>query len=489
MNHRSLRFKLTVWYAGLLIVVVVTSGSLVYFGLREYLEADIQSGLHRRGAILGATLLEDMHKTGESYVLEKIRVGYAPEFNNRFLRITRSNGAIFYASGRPASGEFNPWKITRPDLLANKMIERTEPIEYGHYLILIAVPFQSSSGERFIIECGTPSTSIDEHLGSLLFGFSLGLPILVIVAIGGGYLLVGRALKPVDDIGRVADRITFYNLDERLPLSGAGDELERLSIVLNHMIDRLEKSFHHTSQFSANAAHELRTPITVMRCELESLLQEEKLTDLSSARVVSILDRVDHLTKIIEGLLAIARLEAGEAQLERERLDLSELVASTIGEMGLLAHERNISIKNESLGMVEIIGDRFRLKQVIVNLIDNAIKYSPSGGTVQYSVLKNAESACFRVINQGKSIPKEALPHVFNRFFRADKGSEGQNVGAGLGLAIVRSICEAHGGKVEVSSSSPEGTCFTVELPLAESAIFQFASMRNPVASESCWNS
>ncbi len=270
----------------------------------------------------------------------------------------------------------------------------------------------------------------------------------------------------MDKIAASAERISSQNLSERLPVAHTGDELEHLSITLNHMVDRLDQAFQYSRRFVADASHELRTPLTVLRGELESLVQEPELPPEWQERLGSALEEVERLANIVEGLFAISRLDAGEAQAEWVRFDLAQLAASTADQMYLLAEDKRIELTCAAAKAVWVIGDRARLKQVVVNLLDNAIKYTPEGGAVTVTVNSINSRAVLEVADNGVGIPSEALPRIFDRFFRVDKARSREQGGAGLGLSIVRSICAAHHGHVEAASTPGRGSHFRVELPL-----------------------
>jgi heavy metal sensor kinase len=278
-------------------------------------------------------------------------------------------------------------------------------------------------------------------------------------------------LTPVDRIAASAERIGSHNLSERLPLQKTGDELERLSATLNRMIERLEEAFQHSRRFMADASHELRTPLTVLRGELESFVQEKTLTADSRERIGSALEEVERLVNIVEGLFAISRLDAGEAQAEWIQFDLAGLASATADQMSLLAEDKNIKVTCASANHVWVEGDRARMKQVVVNLLDNAIKFTPAGGTVSLAVRGQDNTAVLEVRDTGAGIPHESLPRIFERFFRVDPARQRELGGAGLGLSIVKSICAAHHGHVEATSTLGQGSVFRVELPLAGGAI------------------
>jgi heavy metal sensor kinase len=289
------------------------------------------------------------------------------------------------------------------------------------------------------------------------------------VAIGGGSYLIRKALAPVERIARSAEQITLHNLKDRLPIAQTGDELERLSISLNHMIARLEDALQYNRRFIADASHELRTPLTIMRGELESMVAGAVAASEIDVKAASILEEVERLTRIVEGLFAVSRLDAGEAQKECVQFDLAKLVTTTADQMCLLAEDKGISIASNAPREVAIAGDRARMKQVVVNLLDNAIKYTQSGGAIRLSVTACGDKAVLEVEDNGMGIPEEARPHIFERFFRVDKARSREMGGAGLGLSIVKSICTAHGGQVDFQSREGAGSRFKVELPLCRS--------------------
>jgi heavy metal sensor kinase len=464
MNPRSLRFRLIIWYAGLVTSVFVLLGGVMYQVLRHYLERNLAETLTRRADQIAVSLLGQVEQTGEPYVADEIKIRYAPENYDRFIRLTRADGSVLYASGRAAS--FDPEGLA---VSAGEAPERIALLPDGKRLLVMAKDYQAPRGRRYVIESGAPMQPIEKVLAQMLVMLVMGLPLVVLAAAGGGYLLVGRALAPVLGIAQSAERITLHDLNEQLPLTRTGDELEQLSLALNRMIIRLREAFDQNRRFLGDASHELRTPLTALRAELESIVQEARLPEMRD-RVGSALEEVNRLAKIVETLFAISRLEAGEAQQERARFDLARLVGSTADQMALLAEDKGISVQCDLEQDVTVEGDQSRIKQVVVNLLDNAIKYTPAGGCVKLRVHGREGEATLEVSDTGIGIPPVALPHVFERFFRVDAARSREVDGAGLGLAIVKSICGAHGGRVEVESGANRGSTFKVKLPLASPA-------------------
>jgi heavy metal sensor kinase len=462
MNTRSLRFRLIIWYAGLLTGVFLICGATMCQALRHYLKQSLAESLQRRTQQIAASLLAGVEKTGESFVADEIKARYAPENYDRFVRLSRRDGTVIYASGRAAT--FDPAGLPPA---AAKDSPRIALLPDGNRLLIVAEAYRTPSDREYVIESGGPMQPIDTVLSHLLFLLLLGVPVVVLVAVGGGYILVGQALAPVVQIARSAEQITLHNLDGSLPLAPTGDELEQLSLALNRMISRLREAFEQNRRFLADASHELRTPLTALRGELESAVEQARpLPDLRD-KVGSALEEVDRLAKIVQTLFAIARLDAGEAQQEWRRFDLGGLAAGTADQMSLLAEDKGVSVNCNVEQEAGVEGDCARIKQVVVNLLDNAIKYTPPGGAIHLNVRARGNKAILEVVDTGIGIPAGALPHIFERFFRVDKARSREIGGAGLGLAIVKSICTAHGGQVEVESAEGRGSRFTVTLPLA----------------------
>jgi signal transduction histidine kinase len=255
-------------------------------------------------------------------------------------------------------------------------------------------------------------------------------------------------------------------MGERLPVIQTGDELERLSLALNRMIERLETALAHNHRFSADASHELRTPLTIIRGELESLVQMPSLPVHVVEGIGSALEESARMAKIVHSLMTISRLDCGEEQLELIPVDLVDLVRVTLDHMSLLAEEKYISLRTVYRPPVYVTGDPMRLKQVVVNLVDNAIKYTPNGGQVRVAVAADKKAAHIEVSDTGIGIPADSLKLVFDRFYRTDQARSRESGGTGLGLSIVKAICDVHGGAASVESAEGTGTTVRIEFPL-----------------------
>lgn len=465
MNPRSLRFRIAAWYAGLLTAALLIFGVSVYVGLERYLYWDLQRTLDADCRSISSQLLSQHPFRGVDWLQDEIEEAYSPALNGRFIRVIQPGDGVIYLSGAPKDGAFDPSQIPLPGVREKN--PRKVKLAHEHRLLIGMAHYSAPDGTRFIVESGVPYHQIEVVLHGLLVTFAIYLPILISLAVGSGYWLMRRSLQPVDEITRRAEGITSTNLSQRLPVIRTGDELERLSVALNRMIERLDQAFQHINRFSADASHELRTPLTILQLELEGIAQTHRLNPVLTDQIGSALEETDRMSHIVENLLAISRLDAGEVKMDKTRMDLGQLAASTADQMRLLAEEKQIQFRTNVAENVYVEGDRSRLQQVVVNLIANAIKYTPDGGAVEVSVCANGSTAVLDISDNGVGISEDALPHVFERFYRADKARSRNSGGAGLGLAIAKSICTAHGAQIKVSSQEGHGSRFTVELPLS----------------------
>ena len=404
MNTRSLSFRLITWYAGVLTAVFVLLGVLTFFILRHYLEANLLDIQARRAQQIADTLVAHATRSDEALIGAEVEDLYSPEANDRFIRVTRADGRLVYSSGPPRNERFNPALVPAAPPVARAAPARKVTLAGGS-LLIAARPAVGADGTGYRVEVGASGAAAEATLAQVLIMLAVGLPVAVGVAVAGGFVLVRRALAPVERITAKAEEITQHNLSERLPVVRSGDELERLSVSLNHMISRLEDAIRGSKQFVADASHELRTPLTVMRGELEAMAQDAQLGAETREALGSVLEEVDRLADIVEGLFALSRLDAGEAHAEWVRFDLAELAATTADQMSLLAEDKQVSVACDSPAGVTVQGDRARLKQVVVNLLDNAIKYTPRGGRVSLSVRREGGYAVLDVTDNGVGIP------------------------------------------------------------------------------------
>ena len=475
MNIHSLRFRMAVWYAGVLGGCLVLFSASVYLGLSGYLNRSLRNSLLDDARSMGEKLLVDVDRKGEAFVVGEINE-MAPEITGRFIRVTRSDGTVLYLSPAPLDKRFDPALVSPVKGPVHGELWREEH-GAGHYGVLItAIPFVNRNGSSFLIEVGASSQASETVLHALVLLLVLGMPLIITGAISGGYLVMKRALKPLDEITLRAEKVSSHNFGEQLPVVHTGDEIERLTTSLNRMMTRLEESFQHISRFSADVSHELRTPLAILRGELESIAEHQQPSAQVLETIGSSLEEIERLTKIVNHLLEISRLEAGQAIPESLVIDLGELAISTAEQMRLMADEKSIRILYLIAPSVMVDGDPALLKEVVVNLLDNAIKYTPDGGSVRLVVQANDQHSVLEVQDSGVGIPAEALPHICERFYRADKARSRHSGGAGLGLSIVKSICTVLDGEIKIFSKEGEGTLVRIELPRVPSKKVERAS-------------
>jgi signal transduction histidine kinase len=311
----------------------------------------------------------------------------------------------------------------------------------------------------------------DEHAfvetGELIF--QVGLPA-VLLGLLGGWWLTRRVLAPVAALTAAAEKIHAGNLAQKLPRSGNGDELDRLTGVFNAMTTRLDGSFQRIREFTLHASHELKTPLTILRGEIETELRAEKLPPAQREKLSGQLDELQRLTQIVDGLTLLTKADAGQVPLKFAPLALEEIVRDVFEDAKILARPANISVRLAAGENIAISGDRHRLRQLLLNLADNAVKYNQPGGTVEFSLRRDGADAELKISNTGKIIPPEVLPHVFERFYRGDPAHNSSVDGCGLGLSIVQWIVSAHRGTIKIESGPEKPTTVTVRLPAALTA-------------------
>lgn len=374
----------------------------------------------------------------------------------QIIQIRDKNGDILYKSGlgkEDITFDDVPQDITKLVTIWNSI---GQPLR-------LAV----SQDRNMKIFVAYPISEINEVLGNLFSIFIYLIPVAIVISVAGGWFLSTRTLKPVDDISQTARAITAQNLDRRIQYSGVDDELGRLVATFNEMIGRLQSSFTQIQQFSSDASHELRTPLTIMRGEFELALRSKKYASQQYRNVIaSGLEETIHMTAIIENLLALAKADRGFADFTTEDVWLRSIIQELYEDCEILAEAKHIAVKLGTLDDVLITGDPVRLRQLFLNLIDNAIKYTPERGKVEISLVRESGFAKVSIKDSGIGIPVEDLPKIFDRFYRVDKARSRELGGSGLGLSISKWIADIHGGKISVESSLNNGSIFTVILPL-----------------------
>ena len=321
-------------------------------------------------------------------------------------------------------------------------------------------------GEQYVIQVARSEAAMRSERFELLLILLFGLPVGVALAGLGGYSLARRALAPVNSMADRARSITAERLQDRLPVENPHDELGRLATVFNETLTRLESSFEQMRRFTSDASHELRTPLTAIRSVGEVGLRGRKTEADYRDVIVSMLEEVDSMARLVERLLMLSRADTGQAKLSMDRVELGELAGEVAGQLDVLAEEKQQSINVKSVKNVSWTGDRLVLRQVLLNLVDNAIKYTPGNGEISIGVDHVSGNAILDVTDTGPGIPSELRDLVFDRFYRVDGSrSRGNGGGMGLGLSIAKWGVEAHGGRLTLENAGEGGSVFRITLP------------------------
>lgn len=465
MNRKSLRYRITSFFVGFLALALVVFSIAVYLGVRTFLTRSLEQTLANDARNIATDYLAQRNTKGDGWFLGELTEAYPPGLGHQFIRISQGDRVLF-DSGNMRDPYVNTSKLPMPSKPAWVNVIHRETAASGQRLMIYTLAYQESGRPQILVESGTTIDSIRHVLRSLFVILLFTIPVILIIASVGGHALMSRLLLPVVVLTDQAERIGRKDMGERLAVIPSGDELERLSLSLNRMIERLEDTLAHNHRFSADASHELRTPLTIIRGQLEELTQRSDLSAVAKDGIGSALEETDRMSRIVESLMTITRLDCGGERIQMIPVDLMAMASTTVEHMHLLADEKNISLVCKEGLPVYVTGDPMRLKQVMVNLLDNAIKYTAAGGAVVVSAMTEGDRAVLRVSDTGIGIPEAAVPFIFDRFYRADKGRSRESGGAGLGLAIVKSICSAHDAVISVKNNDGRGTTMQMDLPL-----------------------
>ncbi len=460
MRIRSLRTRLTLWYTSLVALTFLLLGGAAYALLAYNLSHDVDTSL--TGV---ARLIAEQARRGDT-------VFPPPEVEDAFSRFFGfSPWQHFFdviPPGRPAppSGRGKLPLSPKARQNAAQGISTFETVNgLAPYPVrVLTYPVIDSGRVINFVQVGMSLEVSNSAKHRFLLTMAAVFPIALLLAGGGGWLLARRALAPVDRMAETARRISAEHLAARLEDAGANDELSRLARTLNEMLERLDTSFRQTRQFSADASHELQTPLTILKGEMEVALRNPRTPEEYRQTMKSALEEIDRLARLVEGLLLLARADAGVLRMDLRSVDLSRLVEDVYQQAKVLAERRNVQLILGEMEPILIQGDYDRLRRLLLNLTDNGIKYTPSGGRVTLSLRREGHDAALRVEDTGVGISPEEQDKIFERFYRSPE-ARARGEGSGLGLCIARSIASAHGGKIQVESTPGQGSTFTVLLP------------------------
>jgi heavy metal sensor kinase len=451
----SIRSRLTLWNILALAAALIIFAALVYVLFRHALYEQTDRLLRIGIAQLkGDPGVETATDDRINYWIEEYR-----DHLHLFCVVYRANGSLHGHTAELALASIP----TLPPNLGDRYEYDADLPGIGRQRVM--AERQRLGGQEYVVLLLAPLESVDAHLASMrTVLLTSGLVVLLLLGVLA-YWLARKALAPVTRLRRSLDAISADHLDQRLAMPNPDDELGLLAQTINAMITRLDRSFAEVRRFTADASHELRTPLTALRSEVEVALRKQLSTPEHLQLLGSLLEELGRMTRLTDQLLVLSRRDAGVEHFESAPLDLGGLVAEVIDTMQPIADSKEVQLKVDAQEDVQALGDKGRLRQVFINLLDNALKYTPEGGTVTVRVEKRNLAGTVTVEDTGIGIPKEHVPYVFDRFYRVDKARTRAEGGTGLGLSIAQSIVKAHGGTIEISSCPDQGTVCTVWFP------------------------
>jgi heavy metal sensor kinase len=455
---------MTLWYILSFSVSALLICIFLYFSLRHQLLKEIDQFLLDETEEMEMVLSRKPSET--EFLMRFEDEVMARKYYPFFFQILDDEGKPLYVSK-----EFREMEYVAHDRVLTNARNGKNTMEEIHSpgrrrtFRLISTPVYKDGKLAEIIQLGTHLYFVRKNLHRFKNYILLSLPIMLVLGALGGWILARRSLSPIGYIASKARSITSENLSQRLHPRGTGDELDDLIQTINEMIARLESSFKRMAEFTADASHELKTPICAMRGEAEVLLSKERNAEEYQEGLAHFIEQFDHLNHMINDLILLSKFDATQVELKMEPLRLDLLVKDLCNLFQILAEQKKIAFETETIENVTVIGDKVRLQQLFTNLIDNAIKYTPKG-SIRVSVGKNQEVVRVKISDTGLGIPKEEQEKIFKRFYRVDKSRSKETGGVGLGLSIADWIVNAHHGGIEVYSELNKGSTFTVYLPL-----------------------
>ena len=457
-RSHSVRVRLTLWYVAAMIVILAVYAAVVYGFVRrsasETLDQQLRSDFSWAAAMVAQTPEGGVtwYKEDETFGAEELP----------WLQVWTPDGRELLFKNTEAQSR----PIPEDEELAQHADNRIRRVMVpGDPIPVRVLSVHERIGPRpVVLQVARTEYPMRQQLRTLGLILIFGLPVAVALAGFGGFALASRALAPIERMTDRARLISAERLTDRLPVDNPDDELGRLAAVFNETLGRLQTSFEQMRQFTSDVSHELRTPLTAIRSVGEVGLRGHRDTTAYRSVIGSMLEEADRLASLVDRLLTLSRAETGQAQLSRQPIDLRELAENVVSHLSVLAEE-----KRQTLGVegqrVDALADRVILRQALINLVDNAIKYSPTGGQVAIRLNSVGANAIIDVTDSGRGIPDEARPRIFERFYRV--GDDQSTHGAGLGLSLAKGAVEANGGRLTLEASGPAGSTFRITIPRA----------------------
>ena len=456
----SVRTRLIFWYAGVLALSLIVFAFLVYFAASRIFYERQDESLRSTAQTVASAYMEELEEEHSVTKANQVVIGELV-FPNRSVAVTDPAGNVVAWSSNLSGRAFTIPSQTQIDARAQGM-----SFAIVNNLRVAVVPLSQTAQTGFAA-VAEPLSVIDEGLQRLRRTFLAGVPLILLLASAGGYFLARKSLSPIASMNRQTQHITAVNLSSRLDVLNPRDELGRLGTTINELLERLEYSFKEQQRFVADASHELRTPLAILRGETDVALEQPRSPEVYRQSLELIKDEAERLSRIVEDLFILARQPLDLPAIIKESVDLNETVKDCVRAAQVLAARKNLQLNLNDAPPLILTGDEHLLKRMVLNLLDNAVKYTPAGGEIRVELIGRNGHAQVVVRDTGSGISETDQLHVFDRFYRVDKARSRALGGAGLGLSIVHWIVEAHGGTITVASSPGKGSAFTVKLPTA----------------------
>jgi two-component system OmpR family sensor kinase len=455
----SIHTRLTLWYAGAMLVILVLISAGSYSLLAWNMAQDVD-----RSLLTVADVMRDAAHGPDSVEATERWLREVLDPDHRLFQLYGPDGDLRVKSSRLHTGLVLS-SAARSNVAQGRATFETVDLN-GHWVRVVTVPVRR--GERLIevVQVGASLKPTAQTLQRWLETLLILVPLGVGLAAAGGYIMARAALRPVDEMSSAARRIDAEALARRIAVRGTGDELDRLADTLNGMLARLENTFTEMRRFSADAAHELRSPLTALKGTLEVTLRADRSGEEYRAALVSALEEVERLIRLAEDLLLLSRSTAGP-ESPRARVDLEPLVLEVADTGARLGKDRSVVVRVDPIAPLAVLGDVGALRRAVLNLVENGVKYTPPGGRVEVSVVADGADALIAVEDTGPGIEAADATRIFEAFVRLDAARARETGGSGLGLAIARSIVVAHRGTIAVDRAAGGGARFTIRLPRA----------------------
>lgn len=463
LRAHSLRMRLTVWYVGAMVVVLGVYAVAVY----AFVSRSVSSAFDEQLRNDLFWVVASLYQTNDGDFMLNEPEQLDPQERLPWVQVWTTDGTtLLFRNGEALRRPVPESQAILSEGIATiatetapmRMLTRRQQFEMQQGAVMDA---------RVIIQVARSEETTREQLRELALILALGLPVAIAVAGLGGYVLARRALGAIERMTEHARTITADRLGDRLPVHNPEDEMGRLAAVFNETLARLEASFEQMRRFTADVSHELRTPLTAIRSVGEVGLRGHRDETAYRGIIGSMLEEADRLASLVDRLLTLSRAETQRARAVLEPVDMAGLAEDAAGHLGVLAEEKGQTIVVEPDGRPAALGDRVALRQALINLIDNAIKFTPPGERIRIAVGGAGDDVVLDVIDSGPGVPPEARPRIFDRFYRVDGVDAG---GSGLGLSIARGAVESSGGHLTLERSSGKGSVFRITLPRAADA-------------------